>query len=220
VPVDRAGIAVAVEASGPPGGSVAVVGDEQQERTSGDDPGADAGDPVVPTGASAGGGDVGRDGVHEAGEEPGGHGLPDEVEYPVPAASGLPPRLERWRKRSATGAMLTGFAFGLREVLEPERHEPAIVLETSGVPPKDLPVEADLDSGPPRQSVVRIRRWLLSDEAVPASEAGAAPATGESGAAGTGDEPGVAPALSTGIRDRDPKLKHRSRRMFRAGRRS
>jgi hypothetical protein len=94
------------------------------------------------------------------------HVLPDEVPYPDRPdgpVSALPPRLENWRRRSATGAMLTGFAFGLREVLEPKRNEPAIMLETSGVPPKDLAVEADLDNVPPRQSVVRIRRWLLPE---------------------------------------------------------
>lgn len=72
-------------------------------------------------------------------------------------------RVEGWRKRSAVGAMFTGLALGMREVLEPDRNEPAIVMETSGVPPKDLPVEADIDQVPPKQSVVKIRPWLLGD---------------------------------------------------------
>lgn len=77
----------------------------------------------------------------------------------------LPGRVEGWRKRSATGAILTGLALGLREVLETEQREPAIVLETSGQPPSDLPVEADLDNVPPRRSTVTIRRWLLPERA-------------------------------------------------------
>jgi hypothetical protein len=90
--------------------------------------------------------------------------LPPEVEYPHRTdeeGNSAPRRLETWRRRSAAGAILSGFAFGLREVLEPDRNEPAIVMETSGVPPKDLPVEADIDEVPPKQSVVRIRPWLL-----------------------------------------------------------
>ncbi len=76
----------------------------------------------------------------------------------------LPPRVESWRRRSATGAMLTGFAFGLQQVFEPERKEPAIMMETSGVPPRDLPVEADLEAATSRRSVVKIRPWLLDED--------------------------------------------------------
>ncbi len=106
--------------------------------------------------------------------------LPTETEYPLRPGEDegtAGSRREAWRKRSATGAILTGFAFGLREVLEPDRNEPAIVLETSGIPPKDLPVEADLDEVPPKQSVVRIRPWLLS-------RGGAAPVDDETPDAG------------------------------------
>lgn len=77
----------------------------------------------------------------------------------------LPPRVEAWRKRSAVGAILTGFAFGLREALEPERDEPGIVAQVSGEPVGDLPVHADVDDRSPRESVVRIRPWLLQDQA-------------------------------------------------------
>jgi hypothetical protein len=78
--------------------------------------------------------------------------------------TGLPPKIEAWRRRSATGAMLTGLALGLREALEPERKEPAIVQETSGDPPRDLPVQARLEQLPPRHQVVQIRPWLLPDD--------------------------------------------------------
>jgi hypothetical protein len=80
----------------------------------------------------------------------------------------LPPKVEAWRRRSVSGAILTGFAFGLKEVLEPERDEPAIVMQVSGQPVRDLPVEADLDELHPSESVVKVRRWLL--EGLPTDE--------------------------------------------------
>jgi hypothetical protein len=79
----------------------------------------------------------------------------------------LPPKMEAWRRRSATGAILTGFAFGLREVFEPEREEPAIVQQVPGEPPGDLPVEAHLDGTRPDESVVTIRPWLLTADDEP-----------------------------------------------------
>jgi hypothetical protein len=79
--------------------------------------------------------------------------------------TGLPPKAEAWRKRSATGAILTGFALGLQRVFEKEREEPSIVMQVSGDPPQDLPVEADVQHGRPRQSVVSIRPWLLDGRA-------------------------------------------------------
>lgn len=75
----------------------------------------------------------------------------------------LPPKVEAWRRRSATGAILTGFALGLQEALEAPKEEPKVVMETSGDPPKDLPVEAEFEYGRPRQSVVSIRPWLIPD---------------------------------------------------------
>ena len=55
-------------------------------------------------------------------------------ENEAPRRSGLPDSIERWRQRSATGAVLTAFAFGLQNVFEPERKEPAIIMQTSGRP--------------------------------------------------------------------------------------
>ena len=78
-----------------------------------------------------------------------------------PRQTALPGRVERWRRRSATGAIMSGFAFGLKEVFEPDRKEPSIVQETSGDPPEDLPVDAEFDPLVARRSVVRIRPWLL-----------------------------------------------------------
>ena len=85
------------------------------------------------------------------------------LENEAPRRTGLPDSIERWRQRSATGAVLTAFAFGLQSVFEPERKEPAIVMQTSGEPPMDLPVEAQLEQLGPRQSTVTVRPWLLGD---------------------------------------------------------
>lgn len=74
-------------------------------------------------------------------------------------------RFQAWRRRSATGALLTGIALGLNQVFEPERKEPNIVLETSGQPPRQLPIEADLDQVLPRDTVIKVRPWLLAGAA-------------------------------------------------------
>jgi hypothetical protein len=92
------------------------------------------------------------------------------------AHTALPPKVEAWRKRSAAGAILTGFALGLQQVFDKEREQPAIIMQTSGDPPTDLPVEATVEQGRPRQSVVNVRPWLLrgrDDSAAPGSDAGA-----------------------------------------------
>jgi hypothetical protein len=75
----------------------------------------------------------------------------------------LPKRVDAWRRRSASGAILTGIALGLKQVLEPRRDEPAIVAQVSGDPVGDLPVEAHLDGIKPANSVVTNRPWLLED---------------------------------------------------------
>jgi hypothetical protein len=87
----------------------------------------------------------------------------------------LPPKVEAWRRRSATGAILTGFALGLQQALGKEQEQPAIIMQTSGDPPADLPVEAEVEQGRPRQSVVNIRPWLLPDRSNPDDAGDAAP---------------------------------------------
>jgi hypothetical protein len=101
------------------------------------------------------------------------------------AQSGSQSRFEGWRKRSATGAILTGIARGLQQVFEKEREEPSIVQETSGDPPTDLPVEADVQQGRARHSIVSIRPWLL-------------------GRARGGDDPGRVPPEPEGRSGGDP----------------
>ena len=93
---------------------------------------------------------------------------PEEIlEAEQPRTTGLPHKLEAWRRRSATGAVLTAFAMGLQEAFEPEKKEPAIIMQTSGEPPKDLPVEAQLEQLGPRQSTINVRPWLLSSTEPP-----------------------------------------------------
>ena len=93
----------------------------------------------------------------------------------------LPPKVEAWRRRSATGAVLTGFALGLQQALGKEQEQPAIVMQTSGDPPRDLPVEAEVEQGRPRQSVVNIRPWLLRRAPQPGRHRGRRPGRGHPG---------------------------------------
>lgn len=86
-------------------------------------------------------------------------------------AEAVASRFEAWRRRSATGALLTGIALGLKQVFEPEPKEPSIVLETSGQPPRELPIEADLDQLLPRDTVIKVRPWLLTGATPTASQA-------------------------------------------------
>lgn len=103
---------------------------------------------------------------------------PEDEVPPDAGHTALPPKIEAWRRRSATGAILTGFALGLQEALEKRKEEPAIVMETSGDPPRDLPVEADFEYGRPRHSVVQIRPWLLTDQ-TEADQTAASPPGGD-----------------------------------------
>ncbi|MDA8047378.1 MAG: hypothetical protein M0Z30_19435 [Actinomycetota bacterium] len=120
------------------------------------------------------------------------------------ASSALPPKLEAWRKRSAAGAILTGFALGLQEALERRKEEPSIVMETSGNPPKDLPVEAEFEYGRPRQSVVQIRPWLLPDgTGSPAADSPAADSPAADSPAPDSLEGNGHPGSATGPADGD-----------------
>jgi hypothetical protein len=157
----------------------------------GDDPANTAGDP---------------DGAHDVGDAKFAEDIPtdgfddelDDIDWEQRVAeasedvereaaeSGSASRLDGWRRRSATGAILTGIARGLQQVFEKEREEPSIVQETSGDPPTDLPVEADVQQGRARHSVVNIRPWLLG-RASGGDEPGQVPPEPEAGHAGGGD---------------------------------
>jgi hypothetical protein len=121
--------------------------------------------------------ELGRRHVRRAAPE----GTEELLENEAPRRTGLPDSVERWRQRSATGAVLTAFAFGLQQALETEKKEPSIIMVTSGEPPTDLPVEARLEQLGPRQSSVKVRTWLLPGAANDQGE--------EAGGTSTGDGP-------------------------------
>jgi hypothetical protein len=77
----------------------------------------------------------------------------------------LPSWLESWRRRSATGAVLTGIAFGVRDALEPERDSPAIVVPAPGPPPGPQPLELHLGDDRPEEAWAVVRPWLVTHHA-------------------------------------------------------
>ena len=133
---------------------------------------------------------------------------------------------ESWRKRTATGAVLTGFALGFREALGQEPPKTAIIMEAPGDPPTDLPVDAEVDQIRPADNVVRIRPWLLnngdpevadgdSQDAVaadPEAPTGPVAPTGATATAVDSDAPRALPAPSTAIPERAPAPRRRGRR--------
>jgi hypothetical protein len=73
-------------------------------------------------------------------------------------------------KRSATGAVMTGIAVGLREALEPRRNEPAFVIEAPGEPEDpDAPIELRFDPDNPADTVAIIRQPAGKNQDPPAS---------------------------------------------------
>jgi hypothetical protein len=126
------------------------------------DPGAPAG-PGFDAASAAGAPDGAvTDGA--AAEEYSDEDSDDDLYQPGSPRTALPRPIEAWRRRTALGAVLTGFALGLQEALELKRQDVPIVVQTSGTPPKDLPVEADLGDLMPSRSVVHVRPWLLGAE--------------------------------------------------------
>jgi len=69
-----------------------------------------------------------------------------------------PLRFNQWMKRSATGAVMSGIALGLREALEPKRNLPAFVMEAPGEPDDpDAPISLHFDPDDPTKTVAVIR---------------------------------------------------------------
>lgn len=80
-------------------------------------------------------------------------------EGPAPAPEPpLPSRMVRWSRGSAMGAVLTGMALGLQEVLEPRRDEPIVIEVDADGEPHDLPIRLMLDPDDPRGSLCIVRR--------------------------------------------------------------
>jgi hypothetical protein len=92
-----------------------------------------------------------------------------------------PTRFEQWRRRTATGVVLSAIALGLREALEGPRDKPAIVQEYEEDPIReDDPIELHMEWGSPADTWVVVRPWLLR---------GGGPGRGAGrGAAGAGRE--------------------------------
>jgi hypothetical protein len=77
--------------------------------------------------------------------------------YPRCVAGGV----QAWRKRTATGAVLTGIALGLQEALEGrDRDEPPIVIDAPGDPPRLEPLQVFFDEDSPQHTFVVVRPWL------------------------------------------------------------
>ena len=76
-----------------------------------------------------------------------------------------PLRFSNWMKRSATGAVMTGIAVGLKEALQSKTKEVPFVIESRGEPDDpDKPIDLRFDPDSPEDTVAIIRR--------PAAEAG------------------------------------------------
>lgn len=70
----------------------------------------------------------------------------------------LPSRLVTWGRSSLLGAVITGSALGLQEVLEPKRDEQIVIEVDADGEPHDLPVRLILDPDDPAGSLCFVRR--------------------------------------------------------------
>jgi hypothetical protein len=70
-----------------------------------------------------------------------------------------PLRFNKWMKRSATGAVMSGIALGLQEALTIKKERPAFVMEAPGEPEDDeAPIQLKFDPDDPTSTVAIIRR--------------------------------------------------------------
>ncbi len=67
-------------------------------------------------------------------------------------------QVERWRRASVSGAILTGIALGLAEVFDPDLRERDAIVTESHVPTSTRDVEMALDFDDPSASVVIYHR--------------------------------------------------------------
>jgi len=70
----------------------------------------------------------------------------------------LPSRLVSWGRSSLLGAVITGSALGLQEVLDPKRTEQIVIEVDADGEPYGLPIRLLLDPDDPSGSVCIIRR--------------------------------------------------------------
>jgi hypothetical protein len=77
-----------------------------------------------------------------------------------------PLRFSNWMKRSATGAVMTGIAVGLKEALQPQKKEVPFVIEARGEPDDpDKPIDLHFDPDSPADTVAIIRRPAAAPDA-------------------------------------------------------
>jgi hypothetical protein len=93
------------------------------------------------------------------GGDPGTVGGPYGEADPDPDPGKDPLRFSNWMKRSATGAVMTGIAVGLKEALQPQKKEVPFVIEARGEPDDpDQPIDLRFDPDSPSDTVAIIRR--------------------------------------------------------------
>ncbi len=80
---------------------------------------------------------------------------------PRPAAPRVPPK----KARTATGALLTGIALGLREVFDPEKKNDTIAIEQEAPAKPEEPQEYEIRlNGSPRDAQAIYRPWVTEDD--------------------------------------------------------
>ena len=78
-----------------------------------------------------------------------------------PDGTGALGAIDRWRRRTAAGAVLASVARGLQQVFDPERKERVVIEQEAPARPDDPePVELHFDPESPRASFVVLRPWL------------------------------------------------------------
>ncbi len=86
-----------------------------------------------------------------------GAGGPDDGDGTVTGKDPL--RFSNWMKRSATGAVMTGIAVGLKEALQSKTKEVPFVIEARGEPDDpDKPIDLRFDPDNPKDTVAIIRK--------------------------------------------------------------
>lgn len=134
--------------------TVERVGDERFLDPDADDPSPPDGDGVHE--------DLGGHDGHGAHEDLGEYDDHDDYRDDESADPDRPVMaVERWRRRTASGALATAIAMGLQQVFQPALdRRPAIVLETAGEPySDDDPVVVDFEPDAPEGTTVLLRPW-------------------------------------------------------------
>ena len=84
---------------------------------------------------------------------------------PPPAEA---PRVPPKKARTATGALLTGIALGLRDVFDPEKKRDTIAIEQEAPSEPDEPQEYEIRlTSSPRDSQAIYRPWVKEDDEAP-----------------------------------------------------